>query len=267
MKPSRTPAKGRKPRAVTERGAATPAIYTPPAPADLAAAIEDVVAGSRILAMYEVLDAFGHVSIRHPFRPDRFFMTRSLAPELVSAGDILEYDLDSRPIDAQGRRQFIERYIHGEIYKTRPDVNAVVHSHSPSIVPFGITGAALKPVYHMSGFLHAGVPTYDIAEFAGDTDMLVRDAYLGAALAKTLGGKPLALMRGHGNVVVGADIRQAVYRAIYTENNARLQLQAKLLGGRAKYLSPGEGRKAEAANLSVIERPWELWKRKALERL
>lgn len=232
----------------------------------LDAAIEDLVAASRILAMHEVLDAFGHVSLRHPAAPDRYLMSRSLAPELVTADDILEYDLDSNAIDPKGRKLFIERFIHGEIYKHRPDVNAVVHSHSPSIVPFGITGVALEPVYHMSGFLHPGVPTYDIRDDAGDSDMLIREPYLGAALARKLGAKPVALMRGHGNVVVGTDVRQAVYRAIYTETNARLQLQARLLGGTPVYLTRGEGEKAEASNLGVIERPWELWKRKALGR-
>jgi ribulose-5-phosphate 4-epimerase/fuculose-1-phosphate aldolase len=240
---------------------------TKPQPSILATTIEDLVVASRILAMQEVLDAFGHVSIRHPDNPKRFLMSRSLAPELVTADDIVELDLDSNLIAPKDRKLFVERFIHGEIYKSRPDVNAVVHSHSPSIVPFGITRTALKPVYHMSGFLHAGVPNFDIRKTAGDTDMLVRDGYLGAALAKTLGGKPLALMRGHGNVVVGADVRIAVYRAIYTEINARLQWQAKLLGGKPNYLTNAEGKKAEAANAAVVDRPWHLWRTKALATL
>jgi ribulose-5-phosphate 4-epimerase/fuculose-1-phosphate aldolase len=233
----------------------------------IAAIIEDLVAAYRILAMHEVLDAFGHVSVRHPERADRYLLSRSLAPELVTAADIIEFDLDSNAIDGAGRRFFVERFIHGEIYRKRPDVHAVVHSHSPTVVPYGVTGTELKPVYHMSGFLHAGVPIWDIRKTAGATDMLVRDNYLGAALAKSLGGKPLALMRGHGNVVVGPDVRIAVYRAIYCEMNARLQMQAKALGGKTTFLSKEEGKRAEAANIASIERPWELWKKKALATL
>lgn len=230
-----------------------------------ALAIEDLVAASRILAMYEVLDAFGHVSIRHPEHPNRFLLSRSLAPELVTAADLMEFDLDSKSLDVAERKPFVERFIHGEIYKSRPDVHAVVHSHSPSVVPFGVTGQALRPIYHMSGFLHAGTPIFDIRDTAGNTDMLVRDNYLGAALAKAVGDRSVTLMRGHGNVIVGPNVRLAVYRAIYTEMNARLQLQAKQLGGTITYLTFEEAKLAEQANVDALERPWSLWKSKVIE--
>lgn len=230
----------------------------------LSGPIDDLVAAYRILAMEGILDAYGHASIRNPENPGHFLISRSRAPELVTADDILEFDLESNEVRGDTRKPYLERFIHGQIYKSRPDVNAVIHTHSPSVIPFGITTAQLKPVYHMSSFLHAGVPNYDIRDKSGDTDMLVRDNYLGASLAKTLGKKPLALMRGHGNVVVAHDIRIAVYRTIYAEMNARLQLQAMQIGGRIKFLSTAEGRKAEQTQFGTIDRPWELWKRKAM---
>lgn len=228
------------------------------------ALIDDLVAASRILAMQGVLDAYGHVSMRHPAHPGRYLMSRSLAPELVAASDILEYDLDSNPVDPRAPLAFLERFIHGEIYKARPEVNAVVHSHSPSVVPFGVSSVPLRPIYHMSSFLHPGVPIFEIREAAGMTDLLVRSPELGAALARSLGERPVALMRGHGNVVVAASVPLAVFRAIYTEVNARLQTQAIGLGGSVTYLAPEEGRKAEATNAGTIARPWELWKKRAL---
>jgi HCOMODA/2-hydroxy-3-carboxy-muconic semialdehyde decarboxylase len=227
--------------------------------------LEDLAIASRILADQGVLDAYGHVSMRHPGEPKRYLLSRNLAPELVTPSDIMEFDLDSNPVDPQGGRLFLERFIHGEIYKARPDVNAVVHTHSPSVVPFGVTSHAFRPVFHMSGFLWPGVPNFDIRkETGGFTDMLVRDGKLGRSLAKVLGDRPMALMRGHGNVVVAPDVKLAVYRAVYAEVNARLQLQAKMLGGPITFLDPEEGRKAEEANNTQIERPWELWKRKAM---
>jgi HCOMODA/2-hydroxy-3-carboxy-muconic semialdehyde decarboxylase len=226
---------------------------------------EDLAVAYRILADQGVLDAFGHVSVRHPADPKRYLLARNLAPELVTAADIMEFDLDSNPVDAQGRRVFLERFIHGEIYKARADVNAVVHTHSPSVVPFGVTGHAFRPVFHMSAFLWPGVPNFDIRKETGAfTDMLVRDRKIGRALVKVLGDRPMALMRGHGNVVVAPDLKLAVYRAVYAEVNARLQLQAKMLGGPITFLDPEEGRKAEATNASTVDRPWELWRKKAM---
>ncbi len=226
--------------------------------------IEDLVAANRICADQGVLDGYGHVSARHPKNPERYLLSRSLAPELVTAADIMEYDLDSNPVHQRGRTMYLERFIHGEIYKARPDVHAIVHSHSPSVIPFGVTHTAMKPIFHMSAFLHQGVPIFEIRDSGGMTDLLVRDPALGHALAKSLAEKPVALMRGHGNVVVGPTIALAVYRAIYTEVNARLQMQALGLGGSITYLEPEEGKLAETNIATTIARPWELWKRKAL---
>ena len=230
------------------------------------ALIEDLVAANRILADQGVVDGYGHVSVRHPKNPERYFLSRSLAPELVTAADIMEYDLDSNPVDQRGRAMYLERFIHGEIYKARPEINAVVHSHSPAVVPFGVSNVPLRPLYHMSGFLSEGVPLFEIRDAGGMTDLLVRNPELGRALAQSLADKPVALMRGHGNVVVGSTIPLAVYRAVYTEVNARLQVQAIMLGGSITYLEPEEGRLAAANIAATIGRPWELWKRKALAR-
>jgi len=227
--------------------------------------IEDLVAANRILVDQGVLDGYGHVSARHDRDANRYLMARSIAPELVTASDIMEYDLDSNPVDARGRGSYLERFIHGEIYRARPDVKAVVHSHSPSVIPFGATGVALRPLYHMSAFLWAGVPVFDIRVASGEmTDMLVRSPALGRSLAQTLGARPVALMRGHGNVVVGDSLPQVVFRAVYTEMNAKLQSQAMLLGGNVTYLDPEEAKKAEASIAGTLGRPWELWKRKAI---
>ncbi|MGE0626387.1 MAG: class II aldolase/adducin family protein [Hyphomicrobiaceae bacterium] len=227
--------------------------------------LEDLVASSRILAQHGVLDAFGHVSVRHPADPNRYLLSRNLAPELVTAGDIVEYDLDSEPVDPKAPRGFLERYIHGEIYKSRPDVGSVIHTHSPSVVPFGVTQHAMRPIYHMSGFLGRGVPVYDIRKESGRmTDILVREPEHGRDLARVLADKPMALMRGHGNVVVAQDVKVATYRAVYTEMNARLQLQAMLAGGPIEFLSPEEALLTEATIEGQIHRPWGLWKSKVM---
>ena len=227
--------------------------------------IEDLVAASRILADHGVLDAYGHVSARSDKRPDRYLMSRSRAPALVTAPDLVEHDLDSAPI-ADKRRGFIERYIHGEIYRLRPDVMAVVHSHSPSVIPFGVSRSRLRPVYHMGSFLWSGVPLWDIRKEREENDLLVRDRPLGEALARSLGKCTCVLMRGHGMTVVGDGVPEAVFRAIYTEMNARLQMQAMQLEGPIEFLSEAEARGSMAANRSTLERPWELWKKRALAR-
>jgi ribulose-5-phosphate 4-epimerase/fuculose-1-phosphate aldolase len=241
---------------------------TPPAPASAGpvdpALIEDLVAGSWILADQGVLDAFGHISVRHPKNPNRFLMSRSLAPALVTANDIMEFDLDANPVDPQGRALFLERFIHAQIYKARPDVMAIVHSHSPAVIPFGVTQTPLKALYHNSAFLAAGVPVFDIRKSAGMTDMLIRNNDLGKALAETLADKLVVLMRGHGDVAVGPSIPVAVFRAVYTEVNARLQTQAAALGGPINALEPEEGVKADQTNQQVTGRPWQLWKQKAM---
>ena len=230
------------------------------APPDRSKVVDDLVAANRILADQGVLDAYGHVSVRAPDQPDRFLMSRSLAPELVTAADVLEHDLDGNPATA-GATPFLERFIHAGVYAARPDVGAVVHSHSPSVIPFGITGTALRPVYHMSAFLGAGVPIFDIHAVGGETDMLVRTLELGAALAKTLGGHPAVLMRGHGAVVTAEDLPHAVFRSVYAEMNARLQAQAMTMG-KVRYLSDQEARKAQATMEATVQRPWDLWRRK-----
>jgi HCOMODA/2-hydroxy-3-carboxy-muconic semialdehyde decarboxylase len=234
---------------------------TPPAAAGVdAALIEDIVLGSRILADFGVVDAFGHVSARHPANPNRFLMSRSLAPALVTAGDVMEFDLDGNAIDAGGRAVFLERFIHGEIYKARPDVMAVVHTHSPGVIPFTVSQVPLRPMFHNAAFLGAGASVWEIRKDFGETDMLVRDAARGKSLAQMLGDKSVVLMRGHGDVTVGPSVKVAVFRAYYTDVNARLQTQAIALGGIINFLTPEEGAKADAVNLAVLDRVWNLWK-------
>jgi ribulose-5-phosphate 4-epimerase/fuculose-1-phosphate aldolase len=228
-----------------------------------AALIEDLVAANRILADNGVLDAFGHVSVRHDRNPDRFVISRSVAPALVTPGDLIEYDLDGRGVNVKGRAEYSERFIHAEIYRARGDVNAVVHAHAPSLIPFGVSSVPLRPVYHMAGFIGEGVPIFDIRASAGMTDMLVKDASKGRALAQALGNKPAILMRGHGVAVVGPALPFAVGRSIYLELNARIQSQALALGGSVTYLDPDEAKEImKSGENRSYERAWELWKRK-----
>jgi ribulose-5-phosphate 4-epimerase/fuculose-1-phosphate aldolase len=231
-----------------------------PVPGVDAGVIDDIVVGSRILADFGVLDGFGHVSVRHPTNPNHFLMSRSLAPALVTANDIMEFDLDGNAVDARGRSLFLERFIHSEIYKARPDVMAVVHAHSAGVIPFTVTQVPLRPMYHNTAFLAAGAPVWDIRKDFGETDMLVRDPALGKSLAERLGDKSVVLMRGHGDVTVGPNVKLAVFRAYYTEVNAKLQSQAIALGGEVNYLTPGEGAKADTVNSLVLDRIWNLWK-------
>ncbi len=232
----------------------------------IAGQIGDLVSANHILYQEGVVDGFGHVSVRHEKDPTRFLLARSLAPASVRARDIMEFGMDGEPFDARGRKPYLERYIHSEIYRARTDVVAIVHSHSPALIPFGVTGTSLRPVYHMSGFLGATTPIFEIREAGGPaTDMLVRDRKLGAALAKSLGPASFALMRGHGSVAVGGALKQVVYRAIYAEINARLQAEAMRLGN-VTYLNDAEAAGASRTNDQVIDRPWELWKSKATRR-
>jgi HCOMODA/2-hydroxy-3-carboxy-muconic semialdehyde decarboxylase len=236
----------------------------PPSEAEL---IDDVVTANRILFDQRVVDAFGHVSVRSSKRPDRFLLARNMAPALVTAGDILEFDLDGTPMAASAPSIYLERFIHAEIFRARPDVMAVVHSHSPAIIPFTVaTGVGLKPVCHVSAFLgmvEDQIPVFEIRTTAGaSSDMLIRSTQLGAALAKSLGSSPVVLMRGHGSTAVGASLRQAVYRAVYTEVNARLQSEALRLGP-VTYLTEGESVNASKANDSQLNRAWDFWKMRA----
>jgi ribulose-5-phosphate 4-epimerase/fuculose-1-phosphate aldolase len=230
------------------------------------AAIEDLVVANRILAERGIIDAYGHVSMRHPTNPNRYLMARALAPALVTTADVMEFDLDSNPLDRRGRSMFSERYIHGEVYKLRPDVNGVIHTHSMGVIPFGVTQVPLKPVIHTASFLHVGVPVWEIREAGGVTNMLVNNAALGKSLATALGDKPVALMRGHGNVVVGPNLRVAVARAVFTDENARMQSVALAMGGPVNYISPEEGAKRDREP-GDPSRAWELWKALAMKKV
>ena len=229
--------------------------------------LADLAAASRILAERGVVDAFGHVSQRHPDAPDRFFMSRALAPALTTPDDLIEYSLDSVPCNANGRGSFLERFIHGEIYKARPDINSVVHSHSPSVIPFGLVDEKMRAMFHNAAFLAAGVPVFDISEKFGATDMLVGDCPKGVALSKTLGDKDIALMRAHGSVACGPNLQMAVFRAVYTEVSARIQHWAMALGrgGPLAALSEEEGRLADVTNKGACMRAWDLWRRQVRE--
>jgi ribulose-5-phosphate 4-epimerase/fuculose-1-phosphate aldolase len=230
--------------------------------------VDDLVAAYRTLANLNVLDAFGHVSVRDPRNPNRYLMSRSIAPEAVTAADILVLDLDSQIVDSkdEGTLLYRERFIHGEIYKVRPDVNALVHSHSPTVVPFRVTRAKLRPILHNAGFLGYGAPLFEIRKCAGNaTDLLVETPALGKALARSLGkNAAVVLMRGHGDSVVGPTLRDAVFRAYYTEVNARLQLQAITIGGPINFLTKEEAITSSEAMLRAAARPWALWRAKAL---
>ena len=229
--------------------------------------LDDLVAANRILADQGILDVFGHVSVRHPDNPDHYLMSRWLAPALVTAEDIVEYDLESVALSHPDVHLYSERYIHSEIYKVRPDVHAIVHSHSPTVVPFGVTKASFRPILHNAAFLGDFVPVFDIREKFGPTDMLVNRKERGTELARVLGQHTTALMRGHGDVVVGSNIQNVVWRAYYTEINARMLAQAIALGGGpVMYLSAEEAALTDVSMQRVEARPWKLWKQKALGR-
>jgi HCOMODA/2-hydroxy-3-carboxy-muconic semialdehyde decarboxylase len=224
--------------------------------------LRDLAAASRILAAQGVVDGFGHVSMRHPSAPDRYLMARSIAPALVTPGDIIEYDLDSNPCNANGRGSFLERFIHGEIYKARPDVMSVVHSHSPSVIPFGLVPVPMRAMFHNAAFIAAGVPVFDIREKFGVTDMLVSDGPKGVALVKVMGKRDIVLMRAHGSVACGPTLQTAVFRAVYTEVNARIQHWTAALGenGPVAALDEEEGRLADVPNRTAGTRAWDLWR-------
>ena len=222
----------------------------------------DLAAASRILVANNVVDAFGHVSLRHPSNPGRYLMARSIAPALVTPEDIIEYDLDSNALTANGRGSFLERFIHGEIYKARPDVMAVVHSHSPSVIPFGLVDVPMQAMFHNAAFLAAGVPVFDTRDKFGTSDLLVGNIPKGVALAETMGEKNVVLMRAHGSVACGPTLQTAVFRAVYTEVNARVQHMTVALGRGAPIaaIEPEEGRLADGVNLIAGARGWDLWR-------
>lgn len=221
--------------------------------------VDKLVVANRILYDQGVVDGMGHVSVRHDTRPDVFLLSCNRAPGMVVRQDIVCYDFDGNAVSETGERPYLERFIHGEIYRARPDVMAVVHSHSPSIIPFAATRTRLRPVYHMAGFLGCGCTHFDIRHKAGNTDMLIRNSELGKSLAASLGDNALVLMRGHGSTAVGTSIEQVVYRAIYAEINARLQAQAQSMG-EVEYLNDEEAKLAADTNDGQIQRSWSFWK-------
>jgi len=229
------------------------AIQAPPS--DL---VDRLVYANRILYDQGIVDGLGHVSVRHPSQEGVFLLSCNRAPGMVKRQDIVCYDLDGNAVSDTTERPYLERFIHSEIYRARPDVVAVVHSHSPSVIPFAITHNPLKPVFHMSGFLGSGSAHFEIREAAGNSDMLIRSSYLGEALAKSLGKHNCVLMRGHGSTVVGTSLEQVVYRAIYAEVNAKLQLAANGLG-EISFLNEEEAKLASDMNDGQIPRSWNLW--------
>ena len=228
------------------------------------ALIADLVSANHILFDQGVVDAFGHISVRHPKRPDRFLLARNMAPGSVTADDIVEFDLDGNPLNANGRRVYLERFIHGEVFRRRPDVMSVVHSHSHSIVPLSVVkGTPLRALFHMAGFIGTAAPVFEIREAGGDgTDMLITNNELGRALAEKFDNSDIVLMRGHGSTVVAGSIQLAVYRAVYAELNARYQLEAGRIG-EINFLTEAESRACLERVESQTQRPWDLWKAQA----
>lgn len=230
------------------------------------AVIQDIVDGNHILFHKKVLDGLGHVSGRHPANPNRFFMSRSLAPGLVTAADIIEYDLDGKAI-ADERQGYVERYIHAEIYRARPDVKGAVHSHSPAVLPFGVSRTKLRALTQSGWFLGNGVPVFDAMEHGGKLGFLVNTPDLGKALARALGNGWVVLMRAHGDAVAGLSVREAVSIAINTEDSARTQQNAIALGGKVKYMTADEAKSQAAMSrggtVDGSSRSWQLWKGEA----
>lgn len=222
-------------------------------------ALEELVTANRILGREGVVDSFGHVSIRHPGRPDRYFVSRARAPECIEVDDLMEFEIDGTPIDSRGRKPYAERFIHGAMYEARPEVQAVVHNHSPSVIPFGVTGARLRPIMHMCASMGGDVPTWDSRHRFGDTNLLVVNMEMARDLAEGLGDRPVALMRGHGCVVVGRSLREVVFNSVYLELNAELQMKASTLGD-ITFLSDGEIAEILKTRSSfTFERAWERW--------
>lgn len=229
---------------------------------DLQTLLKDLVVANRILAHENVVDAYGHVSIRHPDRPDRFFLARSRSPELVTLDDLVEFDLDCNPIDQRGRAIYIERPIHGGIYQARPDVNSVIHNHSHEVIPFSISkDTRLRPVFHTAAPMGAEIPTWDIRTKFGDTNLLVTTMAQGHDLARTLGRGSVALMRGHGCAVAAATLYDAVHTAVFVQDNAKLQAAGLRLGA-ITYLSDGEIAEASRNPQDRNSRAWEYWARR-----
>ncbi len=228
--------------------------------------IDDVVAANLILFDHDILDGFGHVSARNDRNPELFVMSSYVAPGIVTRADIREFNLDSEAVPDRGERHYSERFIHGEIYKARPDVMAVIHSHAPPLIPFGATGAPQRPMYHMSAMVGLGVPVFEIRRFSNEGQMLIRSAHMGQALAGVLADKPMVLMRGHGATIVAPTLTLAVYRAIYAAMNAKLQMDALRLGGEITYLSDDEVALCVESVENTNLRTWAMWKKQAMSK-
>jgi len=234
--------------------------------------LDDLVVANRILANENILDGLGHVSVRSLQRPDRFFLARDVAPGLVTAADLVEYDLEGNPVNPKAPQGYRERFLHAAIYKARPDVNSIVHSHMPSILPFTDSTVPVRPMYHMAGFLLAGVPIFEIRSVPGQIGMLIDNNKVGAALAQTLGKRTVALIRGHGAAIVGVTIPDAVSSAIFLDVNARTQAQAIAFGGNISYLtqadidsgSPNPQPPSPPGTPGYYPRSWGIWKAKAM---
>jgi ribulose-5-phosphate 4-epimerase/fuculose-1-phosphate aldolase len=241
-----------------EADAAPVAADPEPVPQDKDALFADLVTANHILQDQGVVDGYGHISVRNSTNPNHFYISRWLAPDLVTVNDIVELDLDCVPVNGDTRKMYSERWIHAEIYRARPDVKSIVHTHAPTVVLMGTINEPLLPIYHMGGFIGTGLPTFDIRKSFGMTNMLINDAAKGKALAQTLADKPGALMRGHGGITVGNSIMHSVGRSVYLKVNAEMHLQA---GSRKiETLAPEEARLAEAGN-QEFPKDWDLWKR------
>jgi ribulose-5-phosphate 4-epimerase/fuculose-1-phosphate aldolase len=228
---------------------------------------EDLIAANRILAAQGVCDAFGHISARNPDNPNTYFLSRARAPQLVEREDIMEFELDGTPVGGDTRKPFLERFIHGSLYASRPEVNSVIHSHSRSVIPFTVTKAKLRPIVHSSATIGKDVPVWDAQTAFGDTNLLISSKAMGDDFAGVLGKGNTALMRGHGSTAVGTSIREVVYTAVYLEVNAHMQIQASSLGS-ITFLTDGEvdliqSRLADAKPGEGYDRAWEYWCRQA----
>ncbi len=233
-------------------------------------ALEDsqrqLVIANRIIAREGVVDAYGHISMRHPDKPEQFLMSRGRSPELVVRDDILAHGPDGEAINGGGVMLYAERFIHAAIYAARPDVVSVVHNHSPELIPFGVTAVPLRPVFHVAARMGAEVPVWDIAENFGDTNLLVLNMDQALDLTKTLANNRMVLMRGHGCAIAAENLRTAVMLSIYSQVNARAQMQAMQMG-EVKYLSPGEveraGQRMGKTTPGGQNRTWEYFRHRA----